>query len=134
MGKKLEELEVGDEVVVCVYSDAPLKLIKVEKVTKTQLTTADGIRFNRRDGIKIGEGYTNDKWSSYIRTHIVYIFNTGVMSWQEAEIRNSELAARKEIDALARRIKDIPIGELTKLSAEVLRGVLFELGLDEVKP
>ena len=75
--KRLEDVQIGDKVVVRQCAGAGQEMIeftKVIKVTKTQITVEKGkMRFMKRNGWKVGECqkmrgwftfcYTEDEWN-----------------------------------------------------------------------
>jgi hypothetical protein len=123
--RNIEDLEVGDKVVINPPGErTPYKIGTVKKVTATQLTV-DGTRFSRRDGVKIGDG------SSYsYRTQLAQVWGKGLMTIEEAEQRNQEIQLEKEVALLASKIVNARLSHLRTLPVEVLREAVFLLGLE----
>lgn len=54
--RQVKDLQIGDEVVISPLGQGyPYRFGKVEKITATQVT-ASGTRYNKRDGVRIGDG------------------------------------------------------------------------------
>jgi hypothetical protein len=125
--EQIEQLEVGDKVVIDTGSQwSPYKFATVEKLTATQLT-AGRERFNRRDGVKIGDGDNGYQTRLAMRYYPDY----RLMTIEEAETANLEKKQDQQIKALAVKITNTHISHLKNLPLETLQQVIKLLELEE---
>lgn len=127
--ERIDQLEVGDKVVIDNgnHYGASYKVATVEKLTATQLTIG-GERFNRRDGVRIGDG---DRYSYRTQLATAYYPNHRLMTIEEAETANRQKEQEQEIAILARKIKDASYSGLRKLPLETLQQVIKLLQLED---
>ena len=125
--EKIEQLEVGDKVVIYTRDYQPYKVATVEKLTMTQLTI-DGERFNRRNGVRIGDG---DSYSMRVEIAMNYFPHRHLMTVEEAETANLEKKQEQQVKVLAAKITNTHISYLKKLPLETLQQVIKLLQLEE---
>lgn len=125
--KRIDELKVGDRVAIDTRSLYGRYVIhEVTKITASQITIG-GQRYNKRTGIRIGDG---DSYS--LRQEIAHNWpDYGLMSIEEAERRNNEAEQELKVKLLAVKIKDVPFGKLKDLPIETLKQVAKLLGLED---
>lgn len=123
--KQISDLKLGDAVVVDTESRIqPYVIGRVEKITATQITV-NGVRYNKRTGIRIGD---SDSWGR--RQRLAETWPTGLMTIEEANKTNEEIKTKWEIQTLAVKIKDASLGHLKTLPIETLQQVIRLLGLE----
>lgn len=122
MMRQISDIQPGDEVVILQSSNYPDRLYLFETVarlTKTQIVMANGSRYMKRTGRKVG----SDEWHyNEIATH----WNpTRLVTVKEARASNAKIEQENNRKALARRLsvdvvmRDLPLGLLQAIEALV---------------
>lgn len=118
MSKRVDDLQPGDEVVIHTGNiHQPYTIGKVEKVTETQITV-NGDRYSKHSKAHIGD---NLRIAQY---RLAETWRDGLMTVEEANSVNQEVAQEAEISRLARQIKDTPSKRFRKLPIDMLRQIV----------
>ncbi len=98
----LETLKTGDEVVVSEhsgrYASRPRIFATVTKITKTQITLSNGVRYLLSDGEELGN--KNSHYGSYISFENVWNTNNKPMTLTtraQAEEQNAKILAERDL-------------------------------------
>lgn len=124
-----EEIKEGDRIVIREYGDwwgrekQLLKIVKVTKVTATQIT-AGGVRFLRRSGYQFGREVRS---AARIADNGRYGGDERLMTPEEAEAKNKEIKRELDHKALAYRLRDV---KFIELSYETLLKLAEVLGME----
>ena len=126
----LDNTKVGDKVVY--GREERYNKVTVFKVSKTQITVDDGTRFNKRDGVRIGDGDSWHRTSIYmVRTDPDKYWNQVPMTWEQADERIEAKKQSQERHRIARRITTFSTNQMAhNATIEQLKKAADLLGID----
>lgn len=131
----LDTIKEGDKIVYGRSSNSFIKAT-VTKVLKTRITVDCGTQFNRRTGVRIGDG---DSWTNKTQilveggSGIYYGWNKPLLTWEQADIIMAGAQLERERYFLAKKITDAKTKDLALLPLETLKEAIKLLGLENDK-
>lgn len=109
---KLDDVQVGD-ILILRYTGGR-QVVKVERLTKTQIILNTGARYRRRDGVRVGG--TSSIWN---RTSVSIPKEGEVEKTEEAQMV-SRLVGRVSDATQIHLLRGLTLGQLEKLNAVLI--------------